>query len=118
MTSDWCVRGWRRVFGKTIKTSPMVLDAVATYAGYEFGPPIHNLSRPQVISGISMNELCTSRDRCLTSGQSRPFFMPGGGSGNCHKLVPGGDRRQIGRVANELCHTKRRVNAAELARIT
>ena len=28
------------------------------------------------------------------------------------------DRRQNGRVANELCHTKRRVNADELARIT
>ena len=36
----------------------------------------------------------------------------------CHFSCFGADRQQNGRVRYELCHTKRRVNADELARIT
>ena len=51
-------------------------------------------------------------------GETLPFFRHWAGLGRIRKHGAVSGRRQNGRVANELCHTKRRVKADELARIT
>ena len=46
------------------------------------------------------------------------FWRSGPAQGVSVSTARGKARRQVDRVANELCHTKRRVNADESARIT
>ena len=57
------------------------------------------------------------KSKWQTLAQSLPFFAPSSGVGREGKQGTGLDRRLNGRVANELCHTKRKINADELARI-